>query len=33
MLEALMGQLFLVTVLARLVALWVPRRRAHDQDA
>jgi voltage-gated potassium channel Kch len=26
MLEALMGQLFLVTVLARLVALWVPRR-------
>ncbi len=33
MLEALMGQLFLVTVLARLVALWVPRRRASDQDS
>jgi hypothetical protein len=33
MLEALMGQLFLVTVLARLVALWIPRRRAHDQDS
>ncbi len=31
MLEALMGQLYLVTVLARLVALWVPQRRAaHD---
>ena len=28
MLEALMGQLYLVTVLARLVALWVPARRA-----
>jgi Ion channel len=28
MLEALMGQLFLVTVVARLVALWIPRRRA-----
>ena len=33
MLEALMGQLFLVTVLARLVALWIPRRRAADQDS
>ncbi len=28
MLEALTGQLFLVTVVARLVALWVPSRRA-----
>jgi hypothetical protein len=28
MLEALMGQLFLVTVVARLVALWIPKRRA-----
>ncbi|MFZ0040590.1 MAG: ion channel [Solirubrobacteraceae bacterium] len=27
MLEALMGQLYLVTVLARLVALWTPQRR------
>jgi hypothetical protein len=33
MLEALMGQLFLVTVLARLVALWIPRRRVGDQDS
>jgi hypothetical protein len=33
MLEALMGQLFLVTVLARLVALWIPRRRAPDGDS
>jgi Ion channel len=32
MLEALMGQLFLVTVLARLVALWVPRRSARGRD-
>jgi hypothetical protein len=30
MLEALMGQLFLVTVVARLVALWAPRRRAPE---
>ncbi len=28
MLEALTGQIFLVTVVARLVALWVPSRRA-----
>jgi voltage-gated potassium channel Kch len=33
MLEALMGQLFLVTVLARLVALWVPARRARDRES
>jgi Ion channel len=33
MLEALMGQLFLVTVVARLVALWIPRRRAGGQDS
>jgi hypothetical protein len=36
MLEALMGQLFLVTVVARLVALWAPRRRTsgtEDSDA
>jgi hypothetical protein len=33
MLEALMGQLFLVTVLARLVALWIPRRGLPDRDA
>jgi hypothetical protein len=31
-LEALMGQLFLVTVVARLVALWAPRRAAKNRD-
>jgi hypothetical protein len=30
MLEALMGQLFLVTVVARLVALWMPRRATRE---
>jgi hypothetical protein len=30
MLEALMGQLFLVTVVARLVALWMPRRAPRE---
>jgi hypothetical protein len=30
MLEALMGQLFLVTVVARLVALWMPRRASRE---
>lgn len=30
-LEALMGQLFLVTVVARLVALWAPTRQAADR--
>jgi Ion channel len=32
MLEALMGQLFLVTVVARLVALWAPRRAQRSRD-
>ena len=33
MLEALTGQLYLVTVVARLVALWIPsRRRSHDEN-
>lgn len=32
MLEALMGQLFLVTVVARLVALWMPRRARAQRD-
>jgi hypothetical protein len=32
MLEALMGQLFLVTVVARLVALWLPRRMSRDLE-
>jgi hypothetical protein len=30
-LEALMGQIFLVTVVARLVALWTPRRRGAEE--
>ena len=32
MLEALMGQLYLVTVVSRLVALWMPRRSAAPGD-